>query len=121
MYQIRGVPQCDVRPARCGPHPGHRGYWRQRPGITPARPGIGAGMTETVQTRGDGHDEILALDTSGDGQPDLWAIDTDGDGKADLFQSDTDGDGQPDVTMVDLTQDGEMDIIVDGDGGHPVE
>lgn len=76
-------------------------------------------MDESVRTRGDGHEQILALDTTGDGKPDLWAIDTDGDGKADLFQSDTDGDGQVDVTMVDLNQDGTMDTIIDGDGGHP--
>lgn len=86
-----------------------------------AEPGTPYGMTEdqVVPTRGDGHDEILALDTNGDGKPDLWAIDTDGDGKPDLFQSDVDGDGEVELTMVDLDQDGTMDIKVDGDGGHP--
>jgi hypothetical protein len=76
---------------------------------------------QVVETRGDEHHEILALDTTGNGTPDIWAIDTDGNGKADLFQIDTDGDGRPDITMTDLTEDGEMDAIVDGDGGHPVE
>ncbi|WUW59961.1 hypothetical protein OG255_02895 [Streptomyces sp. NBC_01455] len=48
--------------------------------------------------------------------------DTTGDGKADLYQFDTTGDGQVDVTMVERAEEpGEDRIVVDGDGGHPVE
>jgi len=54
----------------------------------PASKGFAAGIRteeqqpEAVPTRGEGHEEILALDRNGDGKPDLWAIDTDGDGTA---------------------------------------
>jgi hypothetical protein len=78
----------------------------------------GDDMTDSVETRGDQRDELLAVDTNQDGAADVLAIDTDGNGKADLFQLDSDGDGNINVTMVDLDEDGIMDTKVDGDGGH---
>jgi hypothetical protein len=78
----------------------------------------GTAMTESLETRGDQRNELLAVDTNQDGAADVLAIDTDGNGKADLFQLDSDGDGAINVTMVDLDEDGIMDTKVDGDGGH---
>jgi hypothetical protein len=72
-------------------------------------------MTEPIETRGHGHDELLAVDTNNDGNADIRAIDTDGDGKADLFTIDSDGDGKVNVTMVDLDEDGVMDKTVYGE------
>ena len=62
-------------------------------------------MSETVETRGDERNDLIAADTNGDG-------------KADLFQFDTNGDGEVDVTMVDIDQDTVPETVVDGDGGH---
>ncbi|MER6437048.1 MULTISPECIES: hypothetical protein [unclassified Streptomyces] len=82
----------------------------------------GEDQAETIETRGDEHHVVLSADTNGDGKPDVWMTDTTGDGKADLYQFDTTGDGQVDVTMVERAEEpGEDRVVVDGDGGHPIE
>lgn len=75
-------------------------------------------MTDNVETRGDGRENLMEGDSNKDGKTDVWVVDTDGDGTPDLFQFDTDHDGQVDITMVDLDQDGKPDRVVSGDGGH---
>ncbi|GGX76381.1 hypothetical protein GCM10010515_50170 [Streptomyces fructofermentans] len=80
------------------------------------------GTEEVVETRGDEHHVVLSADTNGDGKTDVWMTDTTGDGKADLYQFDTTGDGEVDVTMVERAEEAGADrIVVEGDGGHPVE
>ena len=75
-------------------------------------------MSESVETRGDQRDELLAVDTNQDGAADVLAIDTDGNGKADLFQLDSDGDGAINVTMVDLDEDGSWTPRSTATAGH---
>ena len=65
--------------------------------------GMGAEVTDEVDTNGDGMVDTVAMDTDGDGRPDVVVQDTDHNGKADTAFVDTTGDGIVD-TEIDLPE-----------------